>query len=93
MLTLVVAVDKNFGIGKNGKMPWHIPEEFKHFKAYTLGKPLIMGDVTFENLPTKLEGRRIIVVSNNPEYQVPKFDNALILRNLQYLLLFHKLLQ
>jgi dihydrofolate reductase len=52
-------------IGKNNKLPWHIPTEFAHFKKATLGKPLIMGKRSFESLRQMgLPGRDLIVMSN-----------------------------
>ena len=48
MLTLVAAMAHDRVIGHDGKMPWHLPHEFKHFKAVTIGKPVIMGRTTYE---------------------------------------------
>ncbi len=63
MLTLVAAMSHNRVIGNAGTMPWHLPAELKHFKAVTLGKPVIMGRTTFESLPGPLPKRHNIVVS------------------------------
>jgi dihydrofolate reductase len=69
MLALVYAVSRNGVIGKDGGLPWHIPSDLKHFKAVTLGKPVIMGRKTWESLPRKpLPGRRNIVISRNASY-------------------------
>lgn len=67
-LIAIVAMAPNRGIGFKGKLPWHIPEEFKHFREKTIGKTLLMGRKTFEGLPKQLTGRRIIVFSSNPDY-------------------------
>lgn len=64
-LTLVVAVDAGNGIGIDNKMPWHLPEDFAHFKRVTLGKPVIMGRKTFDSIGRVLPGRRNIVVTRN----------------------------
>jgi dihydrofolate reductase len=64
---LVVAAADNDVIGRDNEMPWHIPEDFRHFKAVTMGKPCIMGRKTFEiilqSLGKPLPGRLNIIVS------------------------------
>ncbi|MDY0975800.1 dihydrofolate reductase [Massilia sp. CFBP9012] len=67
-LTLVVAVDANNGIGVDNKMPWHLPEDFAHFKRVTLGKPVIMGRKTFDSIGRVLPGRRNIVITRNADW-------------------------
>jgi dihydrofolate reductase len=68
---LVAAVAANGVIGANGKLPWHLPEDLKHFKALTLGHPLIMGRKTWESLGKALPGRENIVVTRAPGYEAP----------------------
>ena len=63
MLTLIVARADNGVIGRDGKLPWHIPADLKRFKALTMGKPMIMGRKTFASLPGLLPGRRHIVLT------------------------------
>ncbi len=63
IISHIVAVGLNGVIGNEGQLPWHVPEDLQRFKALTMNKTLIMGRVTFQGLPKKLEGRRIIVVS------------------------------
>lgn len=58
-------------IGNKGKLPWHIPEDLKDFKASTIGKPIIMGRKTFESLPSILPDRIHVVVTSNREYELP----------------------
>ncbi|WP_106753054.1 dihydrofolate reductase [Pannonibacter carbonis] len=62
-IVLVAAVAENGIIGAGNTMPWHIPSDLKHFKALTLGRPVIMGRKTFESLGRPLPGRFNIVVS------------------------------
>jgi len=66
-ISLIVATAENNVIGMDNKMPWHIPADFKHFKAITLGKPCIMGRKTYESildqLGKPLPGRESIVIS------------------------------
>jgi len=63
MLTLIVARADNGVIGRDGKLPWHLPADLKRFKALTMGRPMIMGRKTFESLPGLLPGRQHIVLT------------------------------
>lgn len=74
MISLVVAVSDGGVIGKGGTLPWHIPEDLKHFKEKTLGKVVVMGRKTWESIPESfrpLPGRDNVVVSRNADYSVP----------------------
>ena len=64
-IVLIVARGDNGVIGNKGTLPWHIPEDLKHFKKLTMGKPMIMGRKTFESLPGLLPGRRHIVITRD----------------------------
>ncbi|HZO00783.1 MAG TPA: dihydrofolate reductase [Burkholderiales bacterium] len=68
---LVAAVAANGIIGAKGRLPWHIPEELKHFKRLTLGHPVIMGRRTWESLKGPLPQRENIVVTRTPGYEAP----------------------
>ncbi len=68
---LVAAVAANGIIGANGKLPWYLPEDLKHFKALTLGHPVIMGRKTWDSLGKPLPGRENIVVTRMPGYEAP----------------------
>jgi len=70
-LYLAAAVAANGIIGAGGKLPWHIPEELKHFKRLTMGHPIIMGRRTWESLKGPLPGRENIVVTRNADYEAP----------------------
>ena len=64
-INIIAACDKNGIIGVNGKIPWHIPEDMKRFKALTMGHAVIVGRKTWEGLPIKpLPGRKNIVISS-----------------------------
>jgi len=63
-ISLIVAYDRNRGIGKDNRMPWHLPGELAYFKATTMGKPLIMGRKTHESIGRVLPGRRNIVITS-----------------------------
>jgi dihydrofolate reductase len=67
-ITLVVARAKNGVIGRDGKLPWHLPADLKRFKALTMGSVMVMGRKTFESLPGLLPGRRHIVLTHDPEW-------------------------
>ncbi len=67
-IIIIAAMAQNRIIGKNGKMPWHIPEELRFFKKTTMGYPMIMGRKTFESFPAPLPGRRHIVLSRDRHY-------------------------
>jgi len=69
IISLIVAMDKNNLIGKNNKIPWHIPGELKRFRAITMGKPIIMGRKTFESIGKPLDGRENVVLTNNKSYK------------------------
>lgn len=68
MISLIAALDRNRGIGKNNKLPWHLPEDLKHFKETTKGHPVIMGRKTFESIGRPLPNRTNIVVTRNEQY-------------------------
>ncbi len=66
-IVIIAAISENNVIGKEGKLPWHIPEDLKHFKKLTMGHPIIMGRKTFESIGHALPGRKNIVITHNPE--------------------------
>jgi dihydrofolate reductase len=68
---LIAALASNGVIGIEGKLPWHLPEDLKHFKTLTLGHPIIMGRRTWESLGKALPGRENIVVTRTPGYDAP----------------------
>ena len=68
-IVLVYARAKNGVIGREGTLPWRLPADLKHFKALTMGKPMIMGRKTFESFPAPLPGRRHIVLTRDCAWQ------------------------
>ena len=66
---LVVARADNGVIGHEGKLPWHLPADLKHFKITTMGAPMIMGRKTYESLPGLLPGREHIVLTHDKEWK------------------------
>jgi dihydrofolate reductase len=69
-ITIVLARAINGVIGRDGGLPWHIPGDLKRFKALTMGSAMIMGRKTFDSLPGILPGRRHIVMTRDPAWQV-----------------------
>lgn len=67
---MIAAMANNRVIGKNNQMPWHLPADLKHFKATTLGYPVIMGRLTYESIGKALPGRKNIVISSNDAYML-----------------------
>ena len=76
MITLVSAHAQNGVIGRDGKLPWHLPADLKRFKALTLGKPMVMGRKTFESFPVPLPGRRHIVLTRDAAWSAPGAEVA-----------------
>jgi dihydrofolate reductase len=70
-LVLVLAVSTNGVIGKQGKVPWHIPEDLKHFRSVTTGHAIIMGRKTWDEVGKPLPNRRNIVVSRQEGLTLP----------------------
>lgn len=69
-LSLIAALGENRVIGVDNSMPWHLPGDFKYFKATTLGKPIIMGRKTWDSLGRPLPGRLNLVVSRQANLQL-----------------------
>lgn len=65
-LALIAALGRNRVIGRDNRMPWHLPEDLKHFKATTMGAPVVMGRKTYESIGRPLPGRRNIVITRDP---------------------------
>ena len=72
MITLIAAVGENNELGKNNDLLWHLPNDFKRFKAFTTGHHIIMGRKTFESFPKPLPNRTHIIITRNKEYKVPE---------------------
>jgi dihydrofolate reductase len=62
-ISLIVALDRNFAIGRDGAMPWHLPDDLKRFKALTLGKAVLMGRKTAIAIGRPLPGRENLVMT------------------------------
>jgi dihydrofolate reductase len=74
---LVWAQDERGVIGRDGALPWHLPEDLAHFRSLTRGATVVMGRATWESLPERyrpLPGRRNVVLSRQPGYPAPGAD-------------------
>ena len=71
-LVLLAALDRHHAIGRGNALPWHLPDDLKHFKALTLGKPVLMGRRTAQSLGRALPGRLNLVLTRSG--QVPFAD-------------------
>ena len=80
LISLVVAAANNNAIGKEGVMPWHLPNDMKHFKNVTWGMPVIMGRKTFESLGKSLPGRKNIVITRQDGW---KAENTVVVKSLE----------
>ena len=65
IITLIAALDRNRAIGRGNALPWHLPDDFRHFKALTLGKTVLMGSHTARSLGRALPGRRNLVLTRS----------------------------
>ena len=79
-VSIIAACDKEYGIGKNGSMPWRFPADFAYFKSKTLGHPMITGRKNFEDMGA-LPGRTTIVLTRDTEWK-PRDKNVLVSHNL-----------
>ncbi len=69
MISLIYATSENHVIGKDNKIPWHIPTDLAYYKKMTLGHPIIMGSRTHDGIGRPLPGRQNIVLSSDPNYK------------------------
>ena len=79
-VSLIAAMDRKYAIGKDGALPWHLPDDLKRFKALTVGKPILMGRKTAQSLGRALPGRLNLVLTRSG--QVP-FDGMQAVASLE----------
>lgn len=71
IVAVIVALDEAGTIGRDGGLPWHLPDDLRRFKAVTMGHVLLMGRKTCESIGRALPGRRSLVLSRDPAWQPP----------------------
>ncbi len=81
ILSLLVAAAENNVIGKNNKLPWHLPNDLKYFKNQTWGMPVVMGRKTYESFGKPLRGRRNIVITRNKDWKAEGVDAVISIEN------------
>jgi len=75
-IALIVACSENNVIGRDNQLPWYLSEDLKYFKRTTLGKPIIMGRLTYESIGRPLPGRPNIVVTRQPDWKAEGVQTA-----------------
>lgn len=75
-IVMILARADNGVIGVDGRLPWRISDDLRHFKRLTMGRPMIMGRKTFDSLPGLLDGRRHIVVTRDPAWEAEGAERA-----------------
>jgi dihydrofolate reductase len=83
MISLIWAMDENRAIGKDNKLPWHLPEDLKFFKRMTMGHPIVMGRKTHESIGRPLPGRENIIITRDHHY---KSDGCTVFNTINELL-------
>lgn len=73
-LSMIVARDLNGAIGKNNELLWHIPEDLQYFKKNTLGKTIVMGRNTYDSIGRPLPGRKSVVMTRDPSFNIEGVD-------------------
>ncbi len=71
MISIIAAMGKNRELGLEGKLPWHLPDDFKRFKNLTTGHAVIMGRKTFESIGKPLPQRKNIIITRDAAYAAP----------------------
>ncbi|MCL4354459.1 dihydrofolate reductase [Patescibacteria group bacterium] len=75
-ISIIAAIDEKRGIGKNGQLPWHLPEDLKRFKEITSGHTVIMGRKTFESIGRVLPNRTNIIITRDKDFNPHKFYSS-----------------
>lgn len=75
-IIIVIARADNGVIGRDGRLPWKLPDDLRHFKQITMGRPMIMGRRTFDSLPGLLDGRRHIVITRDAAWEAEGAERA-----------------
>ncbi|HCQ14264.1 dihydrofolate reductase [Flavobacterium sp.] len=80
MITLIAAAAENNALGKNNDLIWHLPDDFKRFKAITSGHYIIMGRKTFESFPKPLPNRTHVIITRQKNYNP---ENCIVVNSLE----------
>ncbi|HWO76302.1 MAG TPA: dihydrofolate reductase [Bacillus sp. (in: firmicutes)] len=88
MISCLLAMDLNQGIGYENDLPWHLPEDLKYFKRVTMGHTIVMGRKTFDSIGKALPGRRNVIMARDSAYVNP--EGTEVIHSLDHLLLLNK---
>ncbi|WP_243299924.1 dihydrofolate reductase [Bacillus litorisediminis] len=88
MISCLLAMDLNQGIGYENDLPWHLPEDLKYFKRVTMGHTIVMGRKTFDSIGKALPGRRNVIMTRDSAYVNP--EGTEVIHSLDHLLLLNK---
>nr|AIA17073.1 Dihydrofolate reductase [uncultured bacterium] len=69
IISLIVAMDRRRGIGIGNRLPWRLPADLKRFRELTMGHHLIVGRKTYESIGKPLPGRRMVIITRDPNYR------------------------
>ena len=83
-LSILVAMAKTRVIGRDNRLPWHLPADLKHFKFLTMGQTIVMGRKTYESIGKPLPGRANVVITRQTDYEIP---GAVVVNSLEDALL------
>ena len=87
MLSCIVAIDKNYAIGKDNNLPWHLSDDLKLFKKYTSGYTIIMGRKTYESIGQPLPNRENIILTHNTSLII---EGCTVINDLKEIKKLHK---
>jgi dihydrofolate reductase len=82
IISLIVAMDEERGIGKDGKIPWHLKADLQRFKALTMGHHLIVGRKTWESIGWPLPGRKMVIITRNLAYHPENCPECTVVNSL-----------
>ena len=88
MISCLLAMDRNQGIGYNNDLPWHLPEDLKYFRRVTMGHTIVMGRKTFDSIGKALPGRRNIIMTRDANFDHP--EGTEVIHSVDALLLLNK---
>ena len=87
MISQIAALSSNHVIGKDNTLPWHYPEDLKHFKKLTSGKTIVMGRKTYESIWRPLPNRTNLILTRNPDWNA---DGVIVMHDIQRLIDQHQ---
>jgi dihydrofolate reductase len=83
LISLIVAMDEERGIGRDGNVPWHLRADLQRFKSLTMGHHLIVGRKTWESIGRPLPGRVIVIITHNPAYCPENCPDCVVVNSLE----------